>query len=161
MPPFDPTRTPVLLGRDKPLKDPQVAEKAILNALRAMVRQSQALAEADYTCSMTIRQARIILKRKPEEFALLLEVPLDTIERWESRNSPDQVAKTMAYTAKVIDETYRLLSFSQGGADSRAELTLGDCLKYLSADQFETFIQWVEQGKERAVKPTEPQMLPQ
>ena len=146
---FDPTKVPVLIGRDKPLKDPEVANRAVLNALRAMVRQSKTLADADYSCSMTAKQMRLRLEKTTTEFAELLGVPLEEYKRWETAQSPADVAKTMKYTADMIDTTYRLLSFSQGGADSRTELTLGDLLKYLTADQFDEFTKWVEEGKRR------------
>jgi DNA-binding transcriptional regulator YiaG len=145
----DDVKMPVRQGGGKAPLEPEVAERAILNALRAMVKQSKMLADADYSCSFTVRQLRLHLKKKPEDFAAFLGVSLGDYEKWETRQSPADVAKTMAYTAKVIDETYRLLSFSQGGADSRTELTLGDLLKYLTSDQFEMFTQWVEEGKKR------------
>jgi len=149
-------KVPVLIGRDKPLKDPEVANRAVLNALRAMVRQSKMLADADYSCAFTVRQLRLHLKKKQEEFAEFLGVPLSDYQTWETRQTPADVAKTMKYTADVIDQTYRLLSFSQGGADSRTELSLGDLLKYLTADQFDQFTQWVEEGKRRGEQLQQP-----
>lgn len=148
---YVPPLKPILVGRDKPLKDPKVAETAVLNALRALARQSEALTEADYTCAFTIKQARQFLKLKTDEMAARLGISENLLDLWESRNHPDVVAKTMAYTAKMIDEVYRLLSFSQGGPDSRSELNLGDLLKFLTAEQFGMFITWVEEGKKRAI----------
>lgn len=131
----------------------EAAEHAVLNALRAMGRQSKSLAESDYTCSMTVRQLRSALGKQPEQMAEMLGVGVEQYEKWEIKNNPHDVAKTMAYTARMIDDIYRLLSFSQGGPDHRQEFQLGDLLKYLTAEQFETFTRWIEEGKERGLRP--------
>lgn len=146
-------KKPVLMGRDKPLRDPEAAEKAILNALVAMSKQSEALAQADYSCAKTVREMRRDLKMTVKDMAKALGIPVSIYDNWEQGQAPDMLAKTMAYTAKVIDETYRLLSFAGGGPDSRPELSLGDLLKYLTAEQFAQFVQWVDDGKAELVSP--------
>jgi DNA-binding transcriptional regulator YiaG len=141
---------PVLRDRDKPLKDPKVAERAVLNALRAMNRQAEALADADYTTIGTVRKLRRKLDMSEDEFAAKLGMDVADLVKFEGLMAPDSVAKTMAYTGKFVDEIYRLLSFSQGGPDSRQELSLGDLVKYLLPSEFEQFCKWVEEGKRRA-----------
>lgn len=138
-----------LMARQKVLRDPDLAERAVLNALKAMLKQSQALADADYATAMTIKQVRRYLDKGPGEMAGILGIKPDLYEKWESKTTAVDVAKAMAYTTKMIDETYRLLSFAQGGPDARTELTLGDLLKYLTAEQFEEFTKWIEEGKKR------------
>src|SRR5512143_843921 len=142
---------PVLRDRDKPLKNrsAEAAEQAVLNAIRAMVRQSQQLADADYTCATTIRQVRLFLKLDQQEMAEKLGVELKRLERWEAEQNPEKVAHTMAFTAKMIDSIYRVLSFAGGGPDSRPEFSLADMLKFLSPEQFEQFVGWIDEGKKR------------
>ena len=70
---------------------------------------------------------------------------------------PELVGRTFAYTAKVIDETMRLIAFSKGGPDSRLETTasaaeqkaMDGFLQGLTNEQFETFRGWVKESKER------------
>lgn len=61
--------------------------------------------------------------------------------------SAKDLAQTMAYTGKVLDEVYRLSEFAQGRADSRPELNAGNLLEFLSDDQILTLTSWVEAGK--------------
>lgn len=141
---------PTYMGEGgKPLKLHKSTEDAVLYAIRALIKQSKQLAEADYTTYGTVRSLRSELKLKVEDLADKLEVSPEWIEKFEGKMSTADVAKSMAYTAKTIDGVYRLLSFASGGPDSRPEVTLGDLLRYLTADQFEQFQQWVEEGKRR------------
>jgi len=64
---------------------------------------------------------------------------------------PDRIARTGAYLAKIVDETVRLIEFLDGNPDSRPDLGLGDLLQYLTAEQFEQFQRWVEQGKAKEI----------
>ena len=69
---------------------------------------------------------------------------------------PELVGRTFAYTAKVIDETMRLIAFTKGGPDSRVEQTqtaaeqkaLDGMLQGLSNEQFETLCRWRKEAKE-------------
>ncbi len=69
---------------------------------------------------------------------------------------PELVGRTFAYTAKVIDETMRLIAFTKGGPDSRVEQTqtaaeqkaLDGMLQGLTAEQFEEFCRWRKEAKE-------------
>lgn len=58
-----------------------------------------------------------------------------------------ELSKTMANTAKVIDETARLVHFTSGKPDSRPDLGGGlptDVFKALTNDQLTQIAQWVE-----------------
>ena len=156
----EPPAKPVYMGEGKPLKLHKSTEDAVLYAIQAMVKQSKSLSEADYTTHGTVRALRAELKLRTTQLAKKLGVPVEWLEKFEGKMSADVVAKSMAYTAKTIDGVYRLLSFASGGPDSRPEITLGDLLKYLTAEQFDVFVRWVEEGKQRpALKPPEEDML--
>ena len=70
---------------------------------------------------------------------------------------PELVGRTAAYTAKLIDETTRLIAFAKGGPDSRIETqaaaaeqaAIGEILSKLTNEQFNTFYEWWQQAKER------------
>lgn len=141
---------PVLIGRDKPLRNPEVAEKAVTNAIKAFLKQSEALANCDYNCQVTVGQLRRILKKDKDDFAMQLGISRETLDAWENGQDPTQIARTMSYTVRSVDEMFRLISFAGGGPDSRPEFSLGDLLKYLTADQFDIFTKWVDEGKLRA-----------
>ena len=64
---------------------------------------------------------------------------------------PDKIARTGAYLAKIVDETVRLIEYLDGNPDSRPDLGLGDMLKYLTAEQFQQFSKWIEDGKNREI----------
>ena len=140
---------PVYMGEGKPLKLHKSTEDAVLYAIKAMVKQSKSLSEADYTTHGTVKALRNELGMEPWKLAEKLGVGIEWLEKFEGKMSADVVAKSMAYTAKTIDGVYRLLSFASGGPDSRPEITLGDLLKYLTAEQFDVFVRWVEEGKQR------------
>lgn len=77
-------------------------------------------------------------------------------EEIEKPLSAADVARAMAYTAKVVDEVYRLKEFAAGRADSRPEVTGGALLEYLSDEQVKQFEEWVEAGKARRAIPIMP-----
>ena len=64
---------------------------------------------------------------------------------------PDKIARTGAYLAKIVDETVRLIEFLDGNPDSRPDIGLGDMLKYLTAEQFRQFSQWIEEGRAKEI----------
>ena len=57
--------------------------------------------------------------------------------------SPESLAKTLSYVAKTVDETTRLLEFTQGRADSRPDNGIADLMKLLSPEQWSTFQSWI------------------
>jgi len=68
---------------------------------------------------------------------------------------PDQLAKTLSYVAKTMDETARLLEYAAGRADSRSEVTgLSDLLKYLSNEQFEQVQGWIAIKMQARIEPS-------
>ena len=70
---------------------------------------------------------------------------------------PELVGRTFAYTAKVIDETMRLIAFTKGGPDSRVEQTqtvaeqaaMDKILAALTDEQLVQMRQWRKENKER------------
>jgi len=70
---------------------------------------------------------------------------------------PELVARSAAHTAKVIDETMRLIAFSKGGPDSRTETksaeaeqaAFDEIFRGLTDDQFTMFSKWMAEAKER------------
>jgi len=66
-------------------------------------------------------------------------------------SKPELVARSAAHTAKVIDETMRLIAFSKGGPDSRLGLesealkldAMQELLSGLTDEQFRTFRGWL------------------
>ena len=62
---------------------------------------------------------------------------------------PKNVAQTMAYAGKVLDEIYRLSEFAVGKADSRPDLGMADLLAMLTDEQVGELGRWVELGKAR------------
>jgi len=152
---------PVYMGdQPKPLKLHKSVEDAVLYAIRGLVKQSKALSEADYTTFATVKSLRTELKLKPEDFAARLEVSPEWLDKFEGKVPVGDVSKALMNTGKMIDGIYRLLSFASGGPDSRPEITLGDLLKYLTAEQFDVFVRWVEEGKSRpAVKAPDEETL--
>ena len=64
---------------------------------------------------------------------------------------PEALAKTASYLAKMLDETFRLLQFAEGGPDSRTEVGLGDLLQVLKPEQFNQLQEWIAAGKAQVV----------
>lgn len=109
----------------------KTASEAIADAIDALKQQARALKEVPYKD----HKKKVICQNCKETF--FAEVGIN----------PDVVARSMAYTAKVIDEITRLSSFLQGGPDSRPDIGLNDLLEFLTPDQFEQFQKWVEEKK--------------
>ena len=57
-----------------------------------------------------------------------------------------ELARTVNYLAKSVDEAYRLLQFADGKPDSRPEFGNG-FLAALKPDQLEQVSRWVEENK--------------
>ena len=70
---------------------------------------------------------------------------------------PQDIPKNLSYMAKMIDEVTRLVSFVQGGPDSRIEAqveasqdaALDSIFQRLTNEQFQTFRQWMKEAEER------------
>lgn len=65
---------------------------------------------------------------------------------------PDELARAMAHTAKVLDEVTRLAAFAKGQPDSRPDLGGGnrDILSLLTPEQFGILETWIEAARGRA-----------
>ena len=109
--------------------DPDLASETVADALGALAKQAKALKAITYESEK--------VKRVTCECGAVVEVALPNAEA---------LAKTMAQTAKMIDETARLTQFVSGKADSRPEVAglPVDVLKALTDSQLQQVMQWVE-----------------
>ncbi len=110
--------------------DPELGSETVADALAALAKQAKALRAVEYESTKT-------KSVKCGGCGDLIDVALPNHEA---------LAKTMAQTAKMIDETARLVQFCSGKADSRPELSgMGvDILKALTNAQLQTLMGWVE-----------------
>ena len=109
--------------------DPALGAETVADALAALAKQAKALRAVEYP--------RERVKRVTCVCGEAVEVTLPNAE---------SLAKTMAQTAKMIDETARLVQFCSGKSDSRPEI-VGlpvDILKALTNDQLQQVMTWVE-----------------
>ena len=65
---------------------------------------------------------------------------------------PETVARALSLTAKMIDDTARLIHFTQGKPDSRPGSGQGEWLKALTNEQFAQVQLWVEDNLAHATK---------
>lgn len=109
--------------------DPDLASQVTSSALQALDKQAKTLAAVQYSPEK--------IKRVPcPQCKAQVEVELPNF---------DALAKAMAQTAKMIDETARLTQFVQGKADSRPEAAglPVDVLKALKDWQLKQVLEWV------------------
>ncbi len=114
--------------------DPDLGAATVADALAALAAQAKALKHVKYESEKT--------KQVKCACGASVEVALPNHEA---------LAKTMAQTAKMIDETARLVQFCSGKSDSRPELAgMGvDILKALTDEQLQLLMTWVrENGRE-------------
>jgi len=111
--------------------DPDLGSETVADALAALAKQAKALRATEYSGSKT-------KKVHCQECDAIFEVDLP---------APEQLAKTMAHTAKMIDETARLVQFVSGKPDSRPEVQGMDWLSLLSSEQVATIMGWVEEKR--------------
>ena len=109
--------------------DPELGSETVADALAALNKQAKALKAIDYSGGK--------MKRVKCVCGEIIEVELPNFE---------SLAKTMAQTAKMIDETARLVQFTNGKPDSRPEVAgmPVDVLKSLTDTQLTQVYQWVE-----------------
>ena len=65
---------------------------------------------------------------------------------------PESLARSISLTAKMIDDTARLIHFTQGRPDSRTGSGQSDWLKSLTNEQFAQVQVWVEENIRVGVK---------
>jgi hypothetical protein len=111
--------------------DPDLASETVADALGALSKQAKALKAVDY----------------PSETIKKLTCECGKIHEVKLPNHVD-LAKAMAQTAKMIDETARLTQFCSGKADSRPDLGMGaglpvDVLRALTNEQLQTVMGWI------------------
>ncbi len=109
--------------------DPELGSETVADALAALAKQAKALRAVEYSSEKS--------KHVKCECGLSVEVFLPNAE---------SLAKTMAQTAKMIDETARLVQFCSGKSDSRPDLGAGlpvDVLKALTDPQLHTVMEWI------------------
>ena len=108
--------------------NPTVATQIIKDALEALATQTKALKDIPFKTDVVLGFCSKCKK------GVKVEVPA----------RPETVAKTMAVTAKVIDETARLLQFLQGRPDSRREVRQVEWLQALTKEQLATVQSWID-----------------
>lgn len=109
--------------------DPDLGAETVADALAALAKQAKALRAVEYP-SERVKRVTCVCGES-------VEVTLPNAE---------SLAKTMAQTAKMIDETARLVQFCSGKSDSRPDrggLPL-DLLKVLTTAQLTEVMAWVD-----------------
>lgn len=114
--------------------DPDLGSETVADAMAALSKQAKALKDCKYE-SVRMKRVKYTCSHCNEEGYAEIEVA-----------NPAELAKTMAQTAKMIDETARLCQFVSGKADSRPDLAgmPVDILKALSNEQLAQVMTWVE-----------------
>lgn len=111
--------------------DTELAGDAVSEALQALKKQAKALNSAEYTAD---RDKKVECPSCQHHFT----VPMPAYEA---------LAKAMAGTAKVVDETARLIQFTNGKPDSRPAGGSGlDWLQALTPPQFAQVQEWVSEN---------------
>ena len=111
--------------------DPDLGSETVADALAALAKQAKALKAVEYSGSKT-------KKVHCPDCDTIFDVELP---------APEQLAKTMAHTAKMIDETARLVQFVSGKPDSRPELMGMEWLSLLKSEHVAQIQVWVEEAK--------------
>lgn len=108
--------------------DPALGSETVADALAALAKQAKALKAVEYESMKT----KVVKCGCGESVEVLLP-------------NHEALAKTMAQTAKMIDETARLVQFTSGKPDSRPEVSgmPVDILKSLTTEQFNQLMEWV------------------
>jgi len=78
----------------------------------------------------------------------LLKAAEDFPSRDFSALTPEQLAKTVSYMGKFLDEIHRLSEFARGHADSRPEIA-GDWMRGLTEAQLRQVIQWAQENRKQ------------
>ena len=75
----------------------------------------------------------------------LLKASQDFPTRDFSKLTPEQLAKTVSYMGKFLDEIHRLSEFARGHADSRPEIA-GDWMRGLTEGQLRQVLAWTKEN---------------
>jgi len=75
----------------------------------------------------------------------LLKAAEDFPSRDFSKLTPEQLAKTVSYMGKFLDEIHRLSEFARGHADSRPEIA-GDWMRGLTETQLRQVLAWTKEN---------------
>ena len=121
----------------------ETATQAVDNAIQALKQQSAALLKAPY------KQKKVSVNCKGCGQQTTVEVGLDK----------ESLAKTMAYTGKVIDEIGRFVEFAKGNPDSRPQIEVTNILASLKDDQVATVMRWIEENDKQLVEIPGPETL--
>lgn len=65
----------------------------------------------------------------------------------------ETAGKTASYLSKILNDSVRLLEFSKGNADSRAETQSGmtDLVKQLKSDQLAQVLRWMDENSAETI----------
>lgn len=111
--------------------DPDLGSETVADALAALNKQAKALKAVEYTGNKT-------KKVHCPDCDTVFEVELP---------APEGLAKTMMNTAKMIDETARLVQFVSGKPDSRPDFVGMEWLSLLPNEKIAQIQAWVEEAK--------------
>ena len=121
----------------------ETATEAVDNAIQALKQQSAALLKAPYK----VKKITFSCKKCDEDNTV--EVGLDK----------ESLAKTMAYTGKVIDEIGRFVEFAKGNPDSRPQIEVTNILASLKDDQVAQVMRWIEENEQGLIEIEGPKSL--
>jgi len=103
------------------------ASETVQDAVAALAKQAKALRDTEYS-GMTDRKTKCPHCKKTFKIHVADVTAL---------------SKTMANTAKVVDETARLIQYTNGKPDSRPEILGADWIRALTAEQLAIVQGWM------------------
>lgn len=109
----------------------ELAATAVGDTLAALAKQAKALKDAEYS---GVKEKTVHCP----ECDCVFTVPMPNV---------DALSKTMANTAKVVDETARLVQYTNGKPDQRMAVEGLDWLQALTNEQLAIVQGWVEATK--------------
>ena len=109
--------------------DLDVASETVTETLRALSKQAKALAACEYAGE---KDKMVSCPECQCKFQVKVSAVMD-------------LSKTMANTAKVVDETARLVQYTNGKPDSRPEVKGLDWLQGLTNDQLAIVQGWMSE----------------
>ena len=117
--------------------DHEKATAAVGSAIEALKKQAEALSSAKYK----------------EHQITHICTHCKTPQKVKVGVNPDTLARTMAYTGKVIDEIGRFVEFAKGNPDSRPQVEMTSILQSLTDEQVGQVMVWVSENEKAVNEP--------
>ena len=108
------------------------ASETVQDAVAALAKQAKALKETEYS-------GQVERKTKCPHCKKVFKIQVSDVTA---------LSKTMANTAKVVDETARLIQYTNGKPDSRPEILGADWIRALTAEQLAIVQGWMTERSE-------------